>query len=160
MPAPNIPASTRFFRPGTTSVVFCTTIANKAAPTRGEINAGTDLRNEVAEISGFQTTSETVDAPDLGSRFNVKIPGRIAADDSSLTLYESVTGVDARSLLPRDTTGFLLFMDGGDVSGRKMDVFPITVASLAHDRSLEDPGRLIVTFTVTSVPAENVLIPA
>ena len=160
MPAPNITASTRFFRPGTTSVVFATAIANKAAPTRGEINAGTDLRNEIAEINGFQMTSESQPAPDLGNRFTSSVPGRITAEDSSITFYESVTGVDVRALLPRDTTGFLLLMPGGDVSGRKMNVAPITVASLATDYSLEEVARLIVSFTITSSMAENVTIPA
>lgn len=160
MPAGNITASTRFFRPGTSSVVFATSVANKSAPTRAEINAGTDLRNEISEISGFQTNSDSVDAPDLGSRFTSKVPGRITADDSSITFYESVTGVDVRGLMPRDTTGFLLLMPGGDTPTRKMHVFPITVASLATDYSLEEVARVIVNFTVTSVPAENVTIPA
>jgi hypothetical protein len=160
VPAPNITASTRFFRPETTSVVYCLTVANKAAPTRAEINAGTNLRNEVSEISGFQASSGTVDTPDLGTRFTSKIPGRITADDSSITFYESVTGVDVRALLPRDTVGFLLFMPGGDVAGRKVNVFPITVASVATDWSIEDAARLVVSFTITSAPAEAVTIPA
>jgi hypothetical protein len=160
MPAPNITASTRFFRPGTSSVVFCTTVANKAAPTRAEINAGTDLRNEVAEINGFQMTSESQPTPDLGNRFTSSVAARITAGDSSITFWESVTGVDVRSLLPRDTTGFLLLMSGGDTAGRKMNVAPITVASLATDYSLEEVARLIVSFTITSSMAENVTIPA
>lgn len=160
MPAPNITASTRFFRPETTSVVYALTVANKAAPSRAEINAGTNLRNEVSEISGFQATSGALDAPDLGSRFTSKVAGRITADDSSITFYESVTGVDVRALLPRDTIGFLLFMPGGDVSGRKMNVFPITVASVATDWSIEEAARLVVSFTITSAPAEAVAIPA
>jgi hypothetical protein len=160
MPAGNITASTRFFRPGTTSVVFAVSVANKAAPTRGEINAGTDLRNEVSEISGFQTNSATIETPDLATRFSSKLPARITADDSSITFYESVTGVDVRALLPRDTVGYLLFMPGGDTAARKMNVFPVTVASLATDWSIEDAARLVVSFTVTSIPAENVAIPA
>jgi len=160
VPAGNITASTRFFRPGTTSVVYALTVANKAAPTRSEINAGTDLRNEVSEISGFQTLSATIETPDLATRFSGKLPARITADDSSITFYESVTGVDVRALLPRDTVGYLLFMPGGDTAGRKMNVFPITVASVATDWSIEDAARLVVGFTITSIPAEAVTIPA
>jgi hypothetical protein len=160
MPAGNVTASTRFFRPGITSIVWCTSVANKNAPTRGEINAGTDLRNEVAEISGWTVTSETVEAPDLGSRFTSSVAGRITAEDSSLTLYESVTGTDARSLLPRDATGFVLFMDGGDTPTRKMDVFPAQVTSVGHGRGIDDVATLIFNFAITSVPAESVTIPA
>jgi hypothetical protein len=140
--------------------VYALTVANKNSPTRAEINAGTDLRNEIAEISGFQTNSDTIEAPDLATRFAAKLPARITADDSSITFYESVTGVDVRALLPRDTVGYLMFMPGGDVATRKMNVYPITVASVATDWSIEDAARLIVSFTITSIPAEAVAIPA
>jgi len=158
--APNITASTRYVRFGLTRVVFAAAVGNINAPTRGEINAGTDLSNEVSEISGFQTTSEFVDAPDLGSAFTAKIPGRVTADDSSITMYASSNSVDVRTLLPRGTTGFFMWFDEGDVPGRKFDVYPITVGSAAKDRSLEEPARIIINVAVTRTPAENVVVPA
>lgn len=160
MAAPNITASTRYFRPGVTSIVFCTSVGTQASPTRAEINAGTDLRNEVAAIDGWAPTSEFLDAPDLGSRFTSRVAGRITADDSSLTFYASLNSVDVRSLLPRDTTGFILFMDEGDVSGRRMDVFKVTVASAPKQRSIDDVSQIQISFSITASPSENVVIPA
>ena len=161
MPPGAITPSVRFFRPGTTKVYWVTTIVTYTAPTRTEINLGKDLSNEIAELSGWQVASDTIPTPDLGTRFVPKIAGRINADDSAINFYSSSTGfTDARSVLPRDTTGFLLIMDGGDVATTgRMDVFPATVTSVPKLRALEDPAQVSVTFAVTRVPAEDLVIP-
>lgn len=160
MVATPISASTRYIPPGTRQYYFVPSIASKSAPLRAELDAGTDLTGEVAEVSGFQTTSESTDTPDLGSRFTSKIPGRITADDSSITLYASEDSQDVRQLLPRDTAGFVVQFPEGDVAGRTMDVFPVKVSSAPKETSIEDPGKIMVQFTVTSEPAENLTVPA
>ncbi|WP_433415026.1 hypothetical protein ACQP1V_36245 [Microtetraspora malaysiensis] len=144
-----------------TVVYWCPSVANKNSPTRAELNAGTDLSREIADVSGWQTTSNQVDTPDMATRFTGKIPGRISADDSSLTFYASQDSIDVRSLLPRDTAGFVIWMDGGDIANRKMDVYPVRVSSVGKARSVGDePARITVQFAVTSQPAEDVTIPA
>ena len=160
MPATNITASTRYARFGVTRVVYALTVSNYLSPTRGEINAGTDLSNEVSEISGFQVTAAFIDTPDLASAFTPKVAGRTTSDDSSITMYASVNSIDVRSILPRGTTGYLMWFDEGDVAGRKFDIYPITVGSAAKDRGLEEAARIIVSVAVTRVPAENVTVPA
>jgi hypothetical protein len=159
MAAPNITASTRYARFGVTRVVYALTVGNYLSPTRGEINAGTDLSNEVSEISGFQVVSEFIDAPDLGSSFTAKIAGRTSADDSSITMYASVNSNDVRTLLPRGTSGYFMWFDEGDVPGRKFDIYPITVGSAPKDRDLEAAARIVINVAVTRVPAENVTVP-
>jgi hypothetical protein len=160
MAAPNITASTRYARFGVTRVVYAPACANIASPTRAEINAGTDLSNEVSEISGFQVTSNFIDTPDLGTSFTAKVAGRTSADDSSITMYASVNSVDVRTLLPRGTTGFLMWFDEGDVAGRRFDIYPITVGSVPKDRSIEEASRMSVNVAITRTPAENVVVPA
>ncbi|TQS29128.1 hypothetical protein [Microbispora sp. KK1-11] len=161
MAATPITASTRYINPGVTVVLWLPSVANKSAPTRAEINAGTDLSREIADNSGWQTTSNQSDAPDMGSRFTGKVAGRISADDSSLTTYASKNGIDSRQLMPRDATGFVAWMDGGDVAGQPMDVFPVTVSSVSKPRSVGDEvARIVHQFAITSQPAENVTIPA
>jgi hypothetical protein len=159
VPASPITASTRYFRPGFTKVYFVASISNKAAPTSGELNAGIDLSGEIADVDGWNVASDLVETPDLGSAFVSKIIGRTNADDSSLTLYASSNSVDVRSTLPRGTTGFIVWLDEGQTTGRKMDVFPITVASAPKQRGLEDPARIQIMFAITSTPAENVTVP-
>jgi hypothetical protein len=151
----------RYIPPGTRKVYWLTTIASYAtAVTRAEINAGTDLTNEIASMSGFTVNSASTDTPDLSTRFTAKIPGRITADDSSISFYASSTSADVRTVLPRDTAGFVIILPEGDVPTQKMDVFPAKVSSTAVDTTMEDPAQVNVQFTITKIPALNLVIPA
>lgn len=155
-----IQASTRYYRRGVTKVLWVPAIANKAAPTRTELDAGTALEAETGAMSGWQTTSGTVPTPALGSRFTPVVGGEITAADSSLTFYASKTGDDVRALLTREAVGFVVWMDEGDVDGQTMDVYPATVTSQAKVRELDQAAQIMAQFAITSEPAENVTIPA
>lgn len=161
MVATPIASTTRYINPNTTKTYFVSSIANKAAPTRPELNAGTDLSGEINAVSGWKTSSDQVETPDMASRFTSKIPGRISADDSSITFYCDKAGADARALLPRDTNGFVVFLDGGDIGAQKMDIYPVRVSSLGKERSTEgkDAATVEIAFAITSQPAEDVTIP-
>lgn len=162
MAATPIAAVNRYWPVGTTRWLWVPTIANyTVAVTRAEINAGTDLSGEVADLDGWTVTSNQIDTPDVNSRFRSKIPGAIEAEDSSLTLYADPSGSDVRTLLPRDTTGYVIRMDGGDIAGRKMSVFPVKVASQNKLMGVdEEAGRIEIAFTITRIPAEDLTIPA
>jgi hypothetical protein len=154
-------ATVRYIPPGTRKVYWLTTIASYAtAVTRAEINAGIDLTNEIASMSGFTVNSASTDTPDLSTRFTAKIPGRITADDSSISFYASSTSADVRTVLPRDTAGFVIILPEGDVPTQKMDCFPAKVSSTAVDTTMEDPAQVNVQFTITRIPALNLVIPA
>lgn len=161
MAAPAITASTRYFDPETTKVYYVASIANKEAPTRLELDAGTDLSPEVADITGWNVTGEQIPTPDLGTLFTSQIPGRTTSDDSSLTFYSDKAGTDVRGTLPRGTSGFIVWLDGGDTASNKMDIYPIRVRSNGKMRSLSnEAARIQVQFSITSEPAENVAVPA
>ena len=162
MPPTKMTAAERYFRPEVTKVYWVITITTVSAPTRSELNAGTDLSDDIAEISGFQVTSASVDTPDLGHRFTSKIPGRITADDSSINFYASDTGFsDARSVLPRDTSGNIVIMDAGDISTTgRMSVYPVKVAAHGMLRDIENPAMTQAQFTITAEPEEDLVIPA
>jgi hypothetical protein len=160
MPASNITASTRYYRPDVSTIVFASAVANKNSPTRAEINAGTALENEIAEVAGFSVQSATVDTPDLGSRFISQVDGDITVEDSSITFWASSNSTDVRGLLPRGTVGFLLFMDESDTSGRRGYTFPIKVTSTSPIRERDGGARVTVSFAVTSEPGEYWVVPA
>lgn len=161
MSATPIAASTRHINKGVTKVVFATTVASVSAPTRANINAGTDLSDEIMELEGWNVESGSVGTPSLGSDFTGNIPGGTSAEDSSLTMYSDIGGADVRDLLPRGTNGFILIMYGGDVAGRPMDVFPVRVGSTPKNTSVDEEAATIkVTFSITSEPSEDVAIPA
>jgi hypothetical protein len=159
MVATPITATSRYIPPGTTRYYWVATIANKNSPTRSELNAGSDLTAEIASVSGFATNSDQQDTPDLGSRFVSKIPGRITADDSSITLYMSSTSSDVRTLLPRDTAGYICIFPEGDTAGLKYDVFPVKVTGQPKSRDVENPAQITIQFSVTSIPVENITVP-
>ena len=155
-----IPKAVRYWSVGLTQVHFLPAIADPGmAPTREEIVAGTDLTGEIAEWDGWSTTSEKIDTPDMVSRFVSNIPGAISAEDSSLTFYADRAGDDVRLVLPRDTSGFIIWMDGGDVPENYMDVYPVTVASAPKIRSTDNATMIRVDFNITSEPAEDQVIP-
>ena len=159
MVATPITPTLRFIEPSILKVYWVATIANKNAPTRPELDAGSDLTAEVAAINGFSTTSDSVETPDFASRFVSKIPGKINAEDSSLELYRSTTSSDVRTLLTRDLAGFIVIFPEGDTAGKKLDVYPVKVASAAKPHSDTDPAKNLISFSVTSVPAENITVP-
>lgn len=160
MAATPLAATDRFFAKKITKIVFAATVADKNGPTRSEINAGTELSGQCSEVNGFGTTSNLIDTPDYGSTFTSKIPGTTEASDSSLKFYQDRTTDDIRALLPRDTTGYVIIMWGGDVPTQMMDVFPVTVS--AAPKSIPDNAAADITinFAITSEPAEDVAIPA
>jgi hypothetical protein len=157
-----IQASTRYFDVGTTKIYFLPAVASGSLiPTRAEMNAGTDLSPEVAEVDGWSVASEQIETPDFGTRFVSQIPGRISAEDSSLTMYSDQEGDDVRELLPRDTTGYIMWLDGGDTAGNRADVYPVKVTSLSKMRSAEKNAAMIkVSFAITADPGEDVTVPA
>lgn len=160
IPTPTpISATKRYIAPGTRKYVWVPTIANKAAPTSVEITAGKDLTKEVADASGWTTTSNNVDAPDFGSRFTPKVPGMISADDSSLTFYQSNDSIDIRTVFTIDLAGFIIIFPEGIATGLTMDVFPVKVSSPSKQQSPTDPAQLQVQFAITSQPVPDLAIP-
>ncbi|MFB7597260.1 hypothetical protein [Streptomyces sp. NPDC056160] len=160
MPAASIQESVRYYRRGTTRVLWVPVIANKNSPTRTELDAGTALEGETGAMAGWQTTSATVATAALGSRFTPNVPGEITAAESSLTFWASKDGDDVRKLLIREARGFIVWMDEGDVPTQTMDVYPVQVTSQAKVRELDAAAQIMAQFAITSEPAENVAIPA
>jgi len=159
MAPPKLNATVRYVPEGTRKFYWVTTIATQSSPTRGELNAGVDLSDEVAEVTGFTVTSASADVPDLSGRFTAKIPARITADDSAMRFYMSSNSNDVRTVLPRDTAGFMVCLWEGDVTGQKMDVFPAKVSAAVPQTGIEDPASIEIQFTITKQPSQNVTIP-
>lgn len=162
MVATPIAAVDRYWPTGTSEWLWVPTAADYENLTRAEINAGTALRREMNSSEGWNTSGEDIATPDGESRFEASIPGKITAEESSFTMYADPTGSDARTLMPRDTEGYVVRMPGGDVAGRLMDVFPVRVKTVSKLMNVgeEEAGRLQFQFSITREPAEDVTIPA
>lgn len=159
MTAPNIGASNRFIPEGTTMFYYVATLAAYTSPTRAELNAGTNLTPEIAAAGDWAITSNAVNAPDLVSLFTPQIPGDITMGTTTIDMYSDVAGADVRALLPRNTSGYIVKFPGGDITGRKMTVFPVKVGSIPEATALNTPVTISITFYVTKIPAENIAVP-
>lgn len=148
---------------GHLKVYFVPTIADKTSPTRSELTAGTDWSNEIFAINGFSTEATTVDAPDLGTSFVSQTSSYTTAADSSLDIYISTGTVpagDARKVFTRGTTGFIVIFDDQDIPTHLMDVWPVAVRAQSKARAADGNLAVNVAFRITSLPAENVVVPA
>lgn len=160
MSPPPITPTIRYYPPGIRRVYWVISSADYNNPTRAELDAGTDVTNEVAAMSGWSVTSTAVETPDLGNRFTSQVPGALTSQTNDLTFYTSQNSADVRQLMPRDSNGFIVICWEGDVAGQLMDVFPVRIMSQAMDTTVTNAGQVVVSFAVTSVPANNVAIPA
>jgi hypothetical protein len=161
MAATPIAASARYIPEGVRHFNFLPAVATLTSPTRAEINAGTDLTPQVSAFGNWGIVSTPVNTPDLASTFTPSIPGLTTVDGSTIDMYADSTSADVRTLLPRNTVGFILVLPEGDVAGRKADVFPVKVISAEKTASIGgNPAMIALNFAITANPAENVTVPA
>lgn len=126
---------------GRVRVTFATAIANIAAPTTTELNAGTSLEGFITPDGldiGFDTGE--VDVANIGSTYSSTRAGRRKATISVKFHHDSPTDTPW-NLLPYRTTGYLVVRMGIDkttawASGDKVKVFPVE----AGEPSDEAPG--------------------
>jgi hypothetical protein len=163
MATPLLTSSDRFTSLGTTRVYIVPSIAaTNLTPTRTEMNNAVDVTEELNDWAGWSLARADIPTPDLASTFESNIPGKMTAEQSSLTLYADSAGVDIRTVLSIDTATNVMFCDGGDVPGNTADVYPVKVKSMPKQRSVngEAADKMMVQFSITRQPAENVIIPA
>ena len=163
MPTPLATAATRFTDNATSVVYFVPSIAaTNLTPTRAELNAGTNIGVDLNDLDGWSIEADQIDTQALNDAFRTKIPGSLQSPDSSLTFYTSKNGTDIRALLPRGTSGYVMFLDGGDIAGNKAEVYPVTVTSNAVMRTMQgkEAAKVKVGFAITRTPGQNIVVPA
>ena len=154
-------ATERYISPEVTKVYWVESIADITSPARAELDAGTDLTNEIASMTGWEVAADRVAVPDLGTRFTGRISGRVNPGDAQITFYASQDTQDVRDVLARGDKGFIYIADGGDVPTQKARVFAVEVSAVTPtvDVAGTEAARVVVDFSITAV-AEQVEIPA
>jgi len=154
----------RFMRKGTTKIHFVPTISDPSGPTVSEITAGTELQDELAEITGFGFTNNPIDTPDMGSAFVGKIPDEDTTDNSDLTFYEDDTSNPILTALAKGTQGYIVIFPSGTAGATPAaadvcDVWPATVASNTRIYSAgNEAAKDQVMFTLTSEPSIDAVV--
>lgn len=123
---------------GRTRVAFVPSIANIAAPTVAELNAGTLLHSYLvpAGLTGFENTTAEVDNTALDSTFDTKLPGRQSYSGTMMTFKKQDNGTDPVFTLMTtpNTNGFIVIRDelpAGNAwaTSQRMEVYPIRTAT-------------------------------
>jgi len=118
---------------GMTRVAYVPTIANIAAPTTTELNAGILLQSVITAdgLMGFEASTAEVDTSSLASTFNTKTIGRDDFSGTGLRLKKQTSGDTAYSTLTRGTSGYIAIRR--DVTettawtaAQLVEVYPIT----------------------------------
>jgi hypothetical protein len=96
---------------GMTRVYYVPTIANNAAPTVAELNAGTNITSTLtaAGIEGFEASPGEVDNTALSSTFDTKLPGVSSYSGTRLILKKQASGDTVYTLLTTfNTAGYIV----------------------------------------------------
>lgn len=160
-PTPLNPTS-RYISPEVTKTYLVPTVASfDTAPTRVELDAGTDLSGEVAAMTGWEITADRVAVPDLGTKFVGRISGRVNPGDAQIVFYASEDTADIRDVLHRGDKTNIAILDGGDVVGQKGRLFAVEVSAVTPTTGVEGTTaeRVMVDFSITAVN-EEFTIPA
>lgn len=161
MAATPISNPNKYFHRGKTKVYFLSSISNLASPSRGELNAGTDLSPVVTAAEGWEVSGSKIETPNLSSEFTPSIAGATTVGDPTLECDADRAGDDIRALLPRGTTGFIVILWGGDVASNKMDAFPVEVLSVGKPLDLGDAAaKVTIGFAITLPPQVDIEVPA
>lgn len=153
----------RFMRKGKTKIFFVPTIASLSAPTAVEVNAGTELTPQLAEINGFDFTNTPIDTPDMSQAFVSKIPGEDTVGDSNMSFYELTGSNPIATALAKGTTGYVVIFYGGiagatPAAADKAQVWPTIVASNSKRYTVANEAAMYqVVYTNTAAPTEATL---
>ena len=117
---------------GNIRVSWVSTIANIAAPTTTELNAGILLTDKITSdgLVGFEADTADVDTTSLASTFNTKGVGRDSFDGTMLR-FKKQDGTDTIfNNLTRGTQGYVVIrrdlpFDTAYASTQKCEVFPV-----------------------------------
>jgi predicted aspartyl protease len=145
---------------GKTRVAWVPAIANIAAPTTTELNAGLLLQSLLTAdgLGGFQPETAKVDTSSLASTFNTARNGRTSFASPMLTLKRQDTGDTAYTTLIRGAAGYIVIRSSVTestawTSTQVVRVYPVECGEVQHvdleENALE---RYQVPLTVTLSP--------
>lgn len=162
LPSPTALTATVPYTKFTTSAyLWVPTIAALATPTLAEVNAGKNLTTELTAVSGFTTSTASIELAHAGTSFTGSLPGRKTAADSSLTFTLSTAGptADVRSVITEGLVGYIVICNEGIVTSAYCDIFPVRVGSVAVTQDLEAIAMAEISFYIYKTPQVAVAIP-
>jgi hypothetical protein len=146
---------------GKTRVYWVTTIANTAAPTTTELNAGISLQATLTAdgLNGLAPDTADVDTSSLASTFNTTVNGRTSFSNTMLRLKKQ-SGTDTIfTTLVRDTAGYLVVRRSVTestawASAQAVEVYPALCGEVARmDPEPNSVERYQIPIKITASPS-------
>lgn len=161
MAAPDIASITKYTGRGKGACYWVADIADPSAPTREELDAGTNLASILTDAGGWDVSTDQIQVKTYKSRITTQIAGEVTFGDAQITLLMDEEGDDGRDLMPADEAGHVVWFYGGDVAGRKMNVFKVTVASQSEQPSYDgsDADTMMFSYAIDAA-YRNLEVPA
>ena len=149
----------KYAPPAKTEVFWVITVSDYSAITSTEINAGTDLSTFVRNMPDLPRTANLVDVSTIDSKFEKRQVGTRGGDVASLEILRDDATDTAYTTLTEDTAGYLVLgrkgwtTAGTCTTGDEVDVFPVTIASVADGTpGRNEPDFAVVEMAVTDDP--------
>lgn len=150
----------KLYRPGVSKVIVCPAVAG-VSPTRGEINAGTDISLHVSSMPGFNIDTELKEAANLGETFVPTVAAARKASSATIRCWDDDAVTTVRTVLAPGTTTNLVRMPYGDVPTKRCEVWRIKAADLNDSEwGTSDLAAFDVKCAVLSSPTLTGVIPA
>jgi hypothetical protein len=148
-------------------VAFVPTIANIAAPTVAELNAGTLLHSQliVGGLQGFAFSAGEVDNSAFGSTFDTKLPGISSYSGTQMVFKKQTMGADTIWTLMTTffTAGYIVIRDGiangtAWATSQAVEVFPITTGDWEYmDRARNEVLKYMVAVPIGASPTKKAI---
>jgi hypothetical protein len=150
-------------------VIFVPSIANQAAPTQAELNAGvalctpgTAIAEGLVALTNFESRTTFIGVGDAAQDFDAQIPGRKSAGEPMLEFYDGGTTTTNRTALAEGSSGYIVRCFYGQTTGKRCAVFPVTIGA-QNDSMLNNQNesfRFFVAVAITAAPTKNAVIAA
>lgn len=153
--------SGRHLHRGTARLMWVTTIADNAAPTVAEINAGTNITAGCAALRGWATTDQTVELPtaDGYGRILTARGVKRTLETPTLRYYDEGTDTDTlrETTLVSDAKGYVVWLPyGAPVIGDRCAVWPvISLGPKDQPQADNTPAAFLVGFAIWDLPVEE-----
>lgn len=147
----------RYFRRGTSAIVFETA---SATPSLAQINAGSQLHAQLANLTGWDFANTPITTPDLSTTFDTQIGGPDTAGSPTMEFYDDDASAALRTALAKGNSGWIVRCPYGKTSSKRAEVFPVKVTALNDAYTLgNDAAKFVVGFAVTAAPNLAYTIP-
>ena len=158
----------RYVPEGTMEIFLVPTVANTAAPTAAELNAGSAIHGQMIGDLALPFAGSVTDAADMSSRFNKTATGDFGGSEGSFTIHKEQALADDTvfTALARDVTGYLavavrgLAAAGTWAIGDEVDLWPVTVLSREIQYARNQTTRAAVAVAITDTPTEDFVLVA